>query len=250
VKSLFKALDIIETIAEAGETGIRELSNRMGFPPATTHRIVSALTERGYLQKTEKSHRYSLSAKFLHLADGIRQHSELSSLVRPYLEQLMRQSGENANLCVRNGMDAVYIDHVHSRRHNLRIFTRVGGRAPLYATGVGKVLLSFMQAGQLQQYLNTVDFKPLTSCTLTTTAALESQIENIRKQGYAVDDQENELGVRCVAAPLLNHKGDVVAAMSISGAAQRITRRRLSELSRMVKETAQKISERLGYVKP
>jgi len=248
VKSLFKALDIIEAISETGEMGIRELSERMGFPPATTHRIVSALTEKGYLQKSETSHRYSLSRKFLQLADGIQPNSELSSIARPFLEQLMEKSGENANLCVHNGMDAIYIDHVPSRKHNLRIFTQVGGNAPLYASGVGKVFLSFMDNKQLENYLKAVEFKSLTPHTLTTPAALRHQIEMIRDQGYAVDDQEKELGVRCVAASLLNHRGDIEAAISISGAAQRITDRRLPGLGLMVKETAGKLSYRLGYV--
>ncbi|MCG6912137.1 MAG: IclR family transcriptional regulator [Deltaproteobacteria bacterium] len=247
MKSLFKALDIIETLAEAGEMGIRELSAATGYPPATTHRIVSALGERSYLRKMPESNRYSLSPKFLLLADSIQERFEIALITRPHLEKLMRQSGENANLCVRNGVDVIYIDHVHSRRHNLRIFTHIGANAPLHATGVGKIFLSWMAPDQFAGFLERIKFETLTPHTITDPDDLRDEIEKIKKQGYALDDQEKELGVRCIAAPLMNHRGEVVAAISISGAAQRISDSRLSGLADMVKETARTISNRLGY---
>ena len=105
--------------------GIRELSAATGFPPPTTHRIVSALVQRGYLQKNGLPPRYALSPKFLLLAEGIRPRSEVALIARPYLENLVQLTGENANLCIQDGMSATYIDHIRSRKHNLRI--RVGG---------------------------------------------------------------------------------------------------------------------------
>jgi len=250
MKSLFKALDIIETLAEAGEMGIRELSSKTGIPPATIHRIVSALMDRQYLQKTHGSKRYALSPKYILLADSIRGRSVLSLIARPYLEELMRQSGENANLCVRDGLQATYIDHVQSRKHNLRIFTRIGASAPLYATGVGKIFLAGMPGDRLETYFETVKLQPLTPHTITDLENLRAEIRKIRNSGYSVDNEEKELGVRCIAAPLLNLRGETDAAISISGPAQRITTRRLPALSAAVKAIAADISVKRGYAPP
>jgi IclR family acetate operon transcriptional repressor len=247
MKSIFKALDIIESISEAGATGIRELAAATGFPPPTTHRIVSALVQRGYLRKTGRPPRYALASKFLMLADGIHPRNEVALTARPYLEQLVRLTGENANLCIRDGRYATYIDHIRSRKHNLRIFTRIGAKAPLYASGVGKIFLSSMDAHRLKAYLQSVDLKPLTPHTITERDHLRAEIQKIRKSGYSVDNQEKEIGVCCIAAPLFNHRGIIDSAISISGAAQRITAGRLRELAGIVKKAAGDISNERGF---
>ena len=247
MKSIFKALDVIETISEAGAMGIRELSAATGFPPATTHRIVSALVQRGYLQKNGMPPRYALSPKFLMLADRIHPRNEVALTARPYLEKLVLLTGENANLCTQDGLYATYIDHIRSRKHNLRIFTRIGANAPLYASGVGKIFLSSMTADRLKAYLQSVDLTPLTPHTITTPDDLRAEIEKIRKSGYSVDNQEKEIGVCCIAAPLFNHKGKNDFAISISGAVQRITTGRLRELAAIVKSVAEDISNERGH---
>lgn len=247
MKSLFKALDIIEALAETSGMGIRELAVETGLPPATTHRIVNALVEREFLQKTGNPPRYALAPKFLMLADAMQPRNEVALVTRPYLEKLMQLTGENANLCIRDGWDAIYIEHVSSRRHDLRIFTRIGARAPLYATGVGKVFLAGMSSDLLQTYLQKAALKRLTPHTITDSDRLLAEVLRIRKRGYSVDDQEKEPGVRCIAAPLFNYRGEIDAAISISGPAQRITTDRLSELAEMVKKTAADVSRSRGY---
>jgi DNA-binding IclR family transcriptional regulator len=247
LKSLKKALDLIEIIGESGSMGIRQLSARTGFPPATVHRIVAALVERGYLRQNRNTRNYSLSTRFLEFADSVQQRFDLVPIARPHLERLSMNTGESVNLCVLDGPVVVYIDHVHSQKHILRTFTRLGARVPLYATGVGKVYLSRMGAEELDSYLGNVKLERYTKKTIMDKNGLLEELERIRERGYAVDDQEKEDGVRCVAAPVFDHSGSIAAAISISGAAQWITHERIRSLARMVMDCAGRISAELGY---
>lgn len=247
MKSLNKALDILELIADNGATGVRELAQMAGLPPSTTHRIVASLVGRGYLTADDRTRRYMLSPKLLILGDKAKQQIDIVSIARPFLEQLMEETRENTNLCVRNGHHVIYVDHVRSPDHNLRIFTKLGGSAPLYASGVGKVFLSFFSSAELDAYLDDVRLEPFTPATLTTIEAMKDEMKQIREAGFAVDNQEKEMGVRCVAAPVLDHGGRIRAAISVSGPVQRIAMKRLPALSRLVVEIAGRISISLGY---
>jgi DNA-binding IclR family transcriptional regulator len=247
MKSLNRALDLIEIIAERGGIGVRELSKTAGLPPASTHRIVAALVTRGYLSKDERSHHYTLSPKFLILGDKVQQQIDIVAIARPFLEKLMAETRENTNLCVRDGHHVIYIDHVGSPDHHLRAFTKLGGKAPLYASGVGKVFLSGFSRRRLQQYLDRVDLQPFTPHTVTTVSKLIDELNTIRRKGYAVDNQEKEIGVRCVAAPIKNHEGRIQAAISVSGAAQRLTAKRLPALGRLVVDTGRLLSAAIGH---
>ena len=247
MKSLNKALDVIELIAENGTIGVRELAQISGLPPATAHRIVASLLNRGYLSKDDRTCRYALSPKFLVLGEKVQQQIDIVSIARPCLEKLMAETRENANLCIRDGHHVVYIDHVGSPDHNLRIFTKLGGSAPLYASGVGKVFLSWLSESRFQRYIEAVELRSYTPNTLTTEQQLREQIQTIRENGYAVDNQEKELGVRCVAAPILDHNNQIQAAVSVSGAAQRITMKRLPALAKQVVAVAYQLSAAIGH---
>ena len=139
MKSLKKTLDLLEIIGETGGIGVREMSARTGFPPTTVHRIMSTLVERGYLRQNPNNRKYVLSTRFLEFADMVYQQFDLVPIARPYLEKLSSETEESVNLCVLDGSVIVYVDHIHSQKHMLRTFTRLGARVPLYATGVGKV---------------------------------------------------------------------------------------------------------------
>lgn len=248
MKSLNKAIDIIEHISEAGALGISELGVRSGLPPSTIHRILATLANRGYVQQNTETRRYSLSPKFLIFGSRVQQQFDIVSIARPHLEQLMADTRENANLCVRNGDNIIYIDHIPSASHDLRIFTRLGGSAPLYASGTGKVFLSYFSSDLLDDYLYRVTLESLTPTTLSTADHLRQHIKDVHDCGYAVDNQEKETGVRCVAAPIFDYNGKIAAAISISGAVQRITRKRLPQLTDLVIKTAQRISHALGFI--
>lgn len=247
MKSLNRALDLLELIADRGAIGVRELAKLAELPPATTHRIVAALLSRGYLFKSGRNHHYALSAKFLNLGEKAQQQIDIVARARPFLEKLMADTRENANLCVRDGYKVIYIDHVGSPDHDLQAFTRLGGSAPLYASGVGKLFLSQLSEPQFEAYLKDVDLRSFTPHTITTARALAAEIKKAGKNGYAIDDEEKELGVRCVAAPIFDHRSEIVAAISVSGAAQRLTDDRLPALSERVVDVARQLSIAIGH---
>jgi len=250
MKSLHKVLDIIETVADLGPAGIRELSAKTGFPPPTIHRILATLVERGYLKQDSTSKSYALSFRFLELGTNVQRAFNLTSIARPHLEQLMVETRESVNLAVQDGDHVVYLDSAHSNYSMLQLFTQPGARVPLYATGVGKMFLSLWDEEAVHEYLQRTDCIRFTSRTLVEQEGLLSELRRVREQGYAVDDEEMENGVRCVAAAVRDHNAANRAAVSISGTTVRVTRDRMDELGRKVKLCATAISEEMGYRPP
>ena len=247
MKSLLKAIDTIDAVAEAGNAGIRELSAITGFPPSTIHRIVTTLVERNYFQQDPVTRRYSLSYRFLELGSRFQQQTHLTTIALPHLEQLMAEARESVNLAVRDGDSMVYLDIVQSNYSKLQLFTQPGARVPLYATGVGKLFLSQMQESELDAYLQRSKPTPYTPHTLVNKAKIVKDLQKIRNRGYSVDNQEMEEGVRCVAALIFDHQGKPAASVSITGAAMRITPDRIEQFGTLVKACAGAISSQLGF---
>jgi IclR family acetate operon transcriptional repressor len=171
---------------------------------------------------------------------------ELERHAHPALEHLANVSGETAHLCVLDGSDVVYIAKVECTR-TLRIPSAIGQRNPAYCTGVGKAILAFLTPVQIDSYIASTSLKPFTRKTLTSAGELKANLRQIAARGYAVDDQEREDGVRCVAAPVRDRAGEVIAAVSIAGPSTRITKERVLELAGHVMQAASQISTALGY---
>ena len=250
MKSLHKVLDVIETVAREGSIGIRELSARLGFPPATTHRITSTLVERRYLKQDPVSKRLSLSIQFLELGTKVQQHFSLTAIARPHLEHLLAETHESVNLAVQDGDHMAYLDHIRSDHSMLQLFTKPGARVPLYCTGVGKMLLSRWPSSQVGAYLDRTPLTPHTPHTLADRRKLLHELARIRGQGYSVDNQEMEGGVRCVAALIADHRGETAGVVSISGAAMRISPQRIKFFAKSVIDCSQAISKDLGFKGP
>ena len=247
MKSLHKVLDIIEAVAREGSIGIRELSARTGFPPATVHRMTSTLVERRYLKQDAVSKRLSLSLQFLELGTRVQQHFSLTAVARPHLENLLTETHESVNLAVQDGDHMAYLDHIRSDHSMLQLFTKPGARVPLYCTGVGKMLLSRWPSSQVEAYLDRTPLTPHTPHTLADRRKLLHELARIRAQGYSVDNQEMEEGVRCVAALIADHRGETAGVVSISGAAMRISPQRIKFFAKSVIDCSQAISRDLGF---
>lgn len=247
MKSLHKSLDIIETIAEHGQASIREIAAETGFPPATIRRIASTLVERRYLKQDPIAKTYAISLQFLKLGYRAQEQIDVSAISLPHLRRLMIETEESANLAIQDGDEVVYLNHVKSEKSMLKIFTQLGARAPLYTTGVGKMFLSRWSKSELDSYLQRTDRKSFTPNTLVSRNEIIEELARISKMGCAVDNEEMEVGVRCVAAIVLNHSSQAVAAVSISGAALRITTDRIQYFGEKVKQCALAISYELGY---
>jgi IclR family transcriptional regulator, KDG regulon repressor len=247
MKSLLKAIDTINAVADAGSAGIRELSTLTGYPPSTIHRIVATLVERHYFQQDPITKQYALSFRFLELGTKVQQKIHLTSIARPHIEKLMNETRESVNLAVRDGDSMVYLDNAQSNYSVLQLFTRPGARVPLYATGVGKLFLSIMKEAEIDAYLERSNPTPYTSYTLVERNKILNDLERIRSQGYSVDNEEMEEGVRCVAALIFDHQGKPAASVSITGAAMRVTPDRIKHFGNLVNNCAAAISSQLGF---
>jgi DNA-binding IclR family transcriptional regulator len=250
MKSLNKSLDIIDAVSELGSAGIREISSKTGFPPATTHRIAATLVKRQFFNQDPVTKNYSLSLRFLELGTKVQQQFDLPAIARPYLQKLMSKTGQSANLAIWDGDSVVYLDQVQNDNSMLKIFTRLGTRVPLYSTGVGKMLLSRWSKTDLDSYLKRTHLIPYTPNTLVSRTQILKELDRISARGFAVDNEEMEEGVRCVAALVFDHRRQVAAAISISGAAMRITPDRIEHFGEKVKQCALDISCDLGFLTP
>src|SRR3954452_16930107 len=212
VQSLQRAVTLVELLADApGELSLSALAAGSVLAPSTIHRLMGTLVERGWARRLP-SRRYVLGPRLIHL--GERASRTLDALARPHLTRLVDQVGETANLAVRDGDRVVYAAQVPSR-HSMRMFTEVGRRVRLHCTGVGKVLLAQLPAEEARAVLERVGLPARTSRTVTDIDLLLAQLPGIAAQGYAVDDGEQETGVRCLAVPVPGRGAE--AALSVSG---------------------------------
>ena len=246
VQSLERALAIIEQLAHSREgLGISRMSRDLTLPPSTVHRLLNTLVRQGYVTQVA-GQRYRLSTKFAGICRGLQEDSELRQVVRPHLENISRQTQETANLVIRDAYEAVYIDKVDSPKF-LRVFSRIGHRAPLYCTAVGKILLADMEAGELDRYLDHVEFTAFTRNTIISSDALRNEIVTVSMQGYGLDLEECELGAQCVAVGVKGREGRVVAAISVSGPVVRFDRNSMNQALQVLRDASTKISWELGY---
>lgn len=212
VQSLGRAIDLLELLAEEGEEmTLSALAARSDLPPPTIHRLMATLVDRGYVRRLP-SRRYALGPRLVHL--GERASRAHAALAEPYLAALVDQIGETANLALLDGDRVMYAAQVPSR-HSMRMFTEVGKRVRLHCTGVGKVLLAQLPPHVVRDLLVRDGMPPQTPRTVTDPDALLAELPAIAAQGYALDDGEQETGVRCIAVPVPGSVADV--AMSVSG---------------------------------
>jgi IclR family acetate operon transcriptional repressor len=218
VRSLERAFELLEHLADAGgEMALSELTEASGLPMPTIYRLMRTLVNRGYIRQ-EPSKRYALGPRLIRLGDGASRL--LGSWARPVLTELVHATGETANLAVLEGDEVVYVAQVPSR-HSMRMFTEVGRRVQPHCTGVGKALLAQLPVETARAILGRTGMVAHTPRTFTDAEALLAELLKIREQGYALDDEEQELGVRCVAVPLTG--APAPAALSVSGPSGRMT---------------------------
>ena len=218
VQSIERALDLLETLADGGVAlGLSELAAASGLPLPTVHRLMRTLVNRGYVRQ-EASRRYTLGSRLISL--GETSSRMLGTWLRPFLAQLVRLTGETANLAMLDGDEVVYLAQVPSP-HQMRMFTEPGRRVSTHCTAVGKALLAQLPPGQVRALLERSGMPALTPATITDPDLLLAHLEVIRKQGYAVDEGEQEIGVRCFAMAIPG--APAALAISTSGPQARMT---------------------------
>lgn len=247
VQSVARVLDILEVLAQAGShVAIVDMAQRTGLHVSTVHRLLSTLLGRGYVQQDPETRKYSLGLRALQLATGTSPYSDLRLIAKPYLRRLMELTGETANLVVLADDEAMYLEQVESPRL-VRMFTKTGRRVPLHSTGVGKVFLCGMSEEQLNGVILRRGLPAFTERTIVDPDVLKAELERVRTQGFALDNEEQEEGVRCVAAPVYQNDWKIVAAISVSAPVTRLSEERARALAPEVQEAAFGLSRKLGF---
>lgn len=248
VQSLERAFDLLEALGDGGELGVTELANRTGLVPSTAHRLLHTLAKRGYVSRSSESGRYLLGYKVIEVASGLERRLErLRVVARPHLEAVQRSTGETVNLVVLDADRVVYVDQVEGSRH-VRMFTTVGTSAPAHTTGAGKAMMAGGPPDTLETlYGGREPLQKLTEHTLTSVQALEKDFERIRRRGYAVDNEEHEEGVGCVAVAVFDHTGRPSAAISLSGPSARVLGSNAARVGALLVEHAAQVSGGLGF---
>ncbi|MEW6264606.1 MAG: IclR family transcriptional regulator [Thermodesulfobacteriota bacterium] len=231
---------------------ILDLSAKVNLPKGTTHRLLSSLAYFGFVRQDPKTRNYFLGLKLVELGYLLLSQLDLREEAGPFLRELAERTKETAHLVFLDRNEVVYLEKVETDKNlgGLKMASRVGLRNPAHSCAVGKVILSSLSDEEVTQIFQEKGLTKRTKNTITDSTVLKEHLLLIRKQGYAVDDEENEAGIRCVAAPVFNEEGKVIAAISISGPAFRVTKKAINEkLKKEVMETALNISRKLGYRK-
>ena len=240
-----KVLRILETL-DSSATGLqlRQIALQTGIHKSTAYRFLAHLEGAGYLFRDDGG-AYVIGPRLAHLGAGVSFHATLRKVSRPALQKVWRTTKETVNLAVVDGQEILYLDVIESA-HMFRMGSQVGARRALNCTALGKTVLAFLPAEQREEMLASVTFERITSHTIPDAARLRKELAKILRQGFALDDQEAVLGARCVAAPILDDSGKIVAALSVSGPITRISREKIPSFVTSVKSAARDISSRLN----
>lgn len=212
---------VIETLANCGPSGLIELSKKLDLNKSTVHRILNALICMGYVKQDLATSKYFLSFKICEIASQVQEKISVIDIARPFLKQLVRDTGETVHLVQMDGTSAIYIDKVESDLNTVRLVSRIGKRIPLYCSGVGKSIMAGLPDLQIKELWEQSEIQSLTPHTIVDLELFMDEINKIRRDGFAVDNEENELGVRCVAVSLKDYGGNCYA-FSISAPSNRL----------------------------
>ena len=239
-----KVLRILEAL-DASPTGLqlREIAQQTCVNKSTAYRFVAHLESEGYLLRDDAG-AYVVGPKLARLGAGIAYHATLRKVSRPVAVALSHRTKETVNLGVLDGHEVLYLDVIESP-HSFRMASQPGMHRPLSCTALGKALLAFLPAELREELLPVLTFER--AAPRTNLARFEKELVRVAKQGYAIDDQETDMGARCVAAPILDESGRVAAAISVSGPITRMSRDRIHAYALATKKAARAISAQLGH---
>ena len=246
LKTIRKAFAVVECLEAHGPLRLTELANALGLDKATARRLLVSLEAAGYLRRDPETSRYALSLKFFQIGAAVLRGMELRKVAAPFLEELWRAVSEIANLAVLSHGVGLIVEKI-GKPEPLRLGVQVGEPFPLHSTGVGKVLLAHAAPEARRLLLAQGPLERFTPHTMTDPKRLEAALAEIRALGYAFDLEETTEGVRCVATPIRDYRGQVVAALSTSSHATRFTRKRMRDVTPLVVEAGLRISEKLGF---
>jgi DNA-binding IclR family transcriptional regulator len=244
---LTKVLRIFDLLrSEQAGLALKQIADQTGINKTTAYRFLTHLEREGYVSRDDSGH-YMLVVDLHRVLPHSRTYSRLRDLSRPTLRKLLAATGETVNLGVLDEGTILYLDVIESP-HEFRMVGKIGMRHALHCTAMGKSIAAFLSDEELQAGFSAIRFQPHTPHTITNMVAFRKELETIRQHGFALDNEENMLGARCVGAPVLDSCHQAVAAISIAGPATRIREDKISTFAEAVKEAAREIALRLGYL--
>lgn len=248
VLSVLKTMKLLETLSTEEEVGVTELALAVDGNKSTVYRFLNTLTSLGYVRQNRINEKYSLTLKMFQTGVQALNRLDIHKAALPVMEELAEYSKETIHLASMENNQVFYLDKIESQLALRVAMGSAQGRfAPAVYTAVGKVILANLPEDKKNQMLEAADWSPPTEHSVKTRKELEERLREIRKNGWGFDMEENEPGVRCIAAPIYDNKGQVCGAISISGPSIRMTKEKLKKLSVIIKEGSKKISRDLGY---
>jgi len=245
-QSLIRALTLLERLSETpAGLNLTDLSYQLGMPAATVHRLLSTFEELDFVEQDAEQGLWFVGLKAFTVGNAFLHRRDLVSSARPHMHALVEQCGETINLGVIDDDEVVFISQVESQEV-MRMIARLGSRSPIHASGVGKAMLASMPEQRVASILQRRGLARYTDHTIDNPTQLRGELEEVRKLGYALDDEEHAVGLRCVAAAIFDENGQALAAISLSGPKARIVDNRLSELGHAVQQAADEITQALG----
>ncbi|MFB3819998.1 MAG: IclR family transcriptional regulator [Candidatus Methylomirabilales bacterium] len=249
IQSLQRGLGILELVArKGGGVSMAEISRQVGLHTSTTFHLLRTLSALGFLQQDETTKQYFPGSKIFHLAAAASTEVQLLNLASPLLAELARETGEASHLAVLERGEVIVLAKVDGSSR-VGLSDRVGYPRPAHCTAIGKVLLASLAEADLDALLKTAELPSFTAKTITSAAQLRQELDRVRAQGYAFDDEEFVQGIRCLASGVRNFSGRVVGAVGISGPVWRVSLDRVAPLTGLVMEAARRLSHSLGHTR-
>ena len=246
VQSVDRALNIVNILKEHPKgLGVTKISHRLDVSKSTAHRLLSSLLLQGFVKQDMENERYQLGLKLIELGEVVSSHLNIRKTAAPYLNQLAETTGETVHLVMMDQLEIVYIDKTESEA-TIRMFSRIGKRAPMHCTGVGKAILAFLPEEKINEVLTERPMTKFTENTITDPTEMKKHLVEIRNRGVAFDLEEHEEGIQCAAAPLFNYHGNVVGGISVAGPMMRVDEEKLKYLAEEVERVSREISIMLG----
>lgn len=242
VQSVMRAVSILHCFEEEAELGITEISRIIGLHKSTTSGLVHTLLQAGFLAKNPKTDKYKLGLTLFSL--GTLVQSDLRSIAEPFLLKLVEQAKETINLVIQDGDNVVYISKMESP-HSMRICTQIGKRMPMYCTAVGKSMLAFLDTEEVRSILNKSKLEKFTENTKTDPEEIMADLSIIRSKGYAMDEEELEYGLTCVAVPIFNRQGHPIASISASGPTSRMDKKLKEKCCKLLRTASEEIAQKI-----
>ena len=245
VKSLHKALEILNCFVGKDSLGVTEISERFGLCKSNVHNILYTFRQMGYLEQNEATGKYRLGMQIFVLCKGLSDSFPIARIALPYMQELSDRAGERVYLGIPCGWEVFYLDSTYPYQSPNLIRRVLGMKTPMHCTGLGKAILSNMPEEQRNQFLETQKLTAFTDATITGKEELRRELKSTRLRGYAIDHMEHEFGIKCIALPIFDKDRNIYASMSVSGLASHFTEEKMREWAAWGREYVEKIENYL-----